>query len=125
MRGIRVAALATFLSGLLAPAAIAAPEDGLDLSNADRCDFLDPAVCLYPFPNDHFTTGTGAERRLNLQPDSMPRNVLGKPVDPAAWNRNDGFSPGQLIVTKVPGLDTEAAFKKTRAVPITDMWQTY
>ena len=117
--------LATFLAGALAPAAIAAPEDGVDLSNADRCDLLDPAVCLYPFPNDYFTTGEGADRRLNLHPDSMPRNVVGKGVDPAAWNRNDGFSPGQLIVTKVPGLDTPEAFERTRAVPVTDMRQSF
>jgi hypothetical protein len=104
---------------------MADPEDGLDLSNADRCDFIDPSVCLFPFPNDYFTTGSGIERRLNLAVESMPRNIAGKPVDPAAWNRNDGFSPGQLIVTKVPGLDTPEAFEKTRSVPITDMWQTY
>jgi hypothetical protein len=125
MRQIRLAVLATFLLCLGAPAALSAPEDGIDVSNADRCDFLDPAVCLYPFPNDHFTTGTGRSRRLDLHPDSMPRNAAGKGVDPSAWNRNDGFSPGQLIVTKVPGLDTPEAFAKTRAVPITDMRQSY
>lgn len=37
----------------------------------------------------------------------MPRNVLGKPVDPTEWNRNDGFSPGALIITYVPNLGTE------------------
>ena len=110
----------------LAPAAFAAPEDGLDLSTADRCDFLDPAVCLYPFPNDHFTNGTG--RGPSAQP--APRVDAGErrsasTVDPSAWNRNDGFSPGQLIVTKVPGLDTPEAFRKTRAVPVTDMWQSF
>jgi hypothetical protein len=125
MGQVRLAALATFLLWLAAPAALSAPEDGVDVSNADRCDFLDPAVCLYPFPNDHFTTGTGSSRRLNLRPDSMPKNVAGKGVDPSAWNRNDGFSPGQLIVTKVPGLDTPAAFAKTRAVPVTDMRQAF
>ena len=26
----------------------------------------------------------------------MPRNVAGNPIDPTEWNRNDGFSPGQL-----------------------------
>jgi hypothetical protein len=67
MRRIRFAVLATFLLGLPTPAAWAAPEDGLDLSTADRCDFLDPAVCLYPYPNDHFTNGIGTERRLNLR----------------------------------------------------------
>ena len=68
-------ALATFLLGLAAPAAFAAPEDWVDLSTAGRCDFLDPAVCLYPYPNDHFTNGTGANRRLDLKLESMPANV--------------------------------------------------
>src|SRR5262249_50699668 len=27
----------------------------IDTSNADRCDFLDPTVCMQPFPNDYFT----------------------------------------------------------------------
>ena len=45
--------------------------------NADRCDFIDPAVCLQPFPNDYFTvpdptTDTG--RRVNLNLFSMPQN---------------------------------------------------
>jgi hypothetical protein len=31
----------------------------------------------------------------------MPRNVAGVPIDPTEFNRNDGFSPGNLIVTKV------------------------
>ena len=46
------------------------PPPGVDLTNADRCDFLDPAQCLFPWPNDYFTvrdrhTETG--RRVNLQ----------------------------------------------------------
>ena len=49
------------------------------------------------------TTDTG--RRLNLSPLAMPRNVAEKPIDPTEWNRNDGFSPGQMAVTMVPGLD--------------------
>ena len=96
--------------------------------NADRCDFLDPAVCLYPWPNDHFTRAdpsTATGRRLNLNLLSMPRNVEGKPIDPTEFNRNDGFSPGNLIVTKVPGLDTPEAFARTGAVPITDMGRTF
>jgi hypothetical protein len=125
MGGIRLLVPATCLIWLLAPAALSAPEHGVDLTNADRCDFLDPALCLYPFPNDYFTTGEGGGRRLDLHPASMPRNALGKRVDPSAWNRNDGFSPGQLIATKVPGLDTPEAFRRTRAVPVTDMRQSF
>src|SRR5688572_24423997 len=120
MTRIRPLIATTFLALALAPPALAGPEDEVDLANADRCDFLDPAVCLYPFPNDWFTKGSGASRRLNLHPDSMPVNVVGKRIDPAPWNRNDGYSPGQLIVTKVPGLETRKAFRRTRAVPVTD-----
>jgi hypothetical protein len=101
---------------------------GVDLTNPDRCDFLDPAACLFPWPNDYFTvrdhrSETG--RRVNLHPDSMPRNSGGLPVDPAEYNRADGFSPGQLIVTKVPGLDTPQAFANTGAVPVTDIGKAY
>ena len=46
-------------------------------------------------------------------------------IDPTEYNRSDGFSPGNMILTKVPGLDTPAAFKKTGAVPVTDIARTY
>lgn len=85
------------------------------------CDVLDTAHCLYPFPNDHFTvpaaegsiqsvTRGGTGRRVNLRLGAMPRNVLGKPVDPAELNRNDGFSPGALLMTYVPDLSLTATF---------------
>jgi hypothetical protein len=86
------------------------------------------AVCLQPWPNDYFTVAdqsTDTRKRVNLDIDSTPRNQAGKPIDPTEWNRNDGFSPGQEIVTRVPGLDNEIAFHKTRAVPITGISHTY
>ena len=96
--------------------------------NADRCDIIDPAVCLQPFPNDYFTvpdpeTATGL--RVNLNVFSMPTNKAGKPIDPSDINRNDGFSPGSPIVTRVPGMDNAAAFAETGAVPISDLARTY
>ena len=92
------------------------------------CDFLDPAVCLLPWPNDYFTRvdpSTPTGRRLDLQLTSMPRNIAGKPIDPTEYNRNDGFSPGTPIVTKVPGLDNDAAFANTGLVPQTDMARAF
>ena len=74
-------------------------------------------------PSPDPSTDTG--RRLNLNPLAMPRNIAGNPIRPEEWNRNDGFSPGQKITTKVPGLDTQAAFDRTGAVPITDIERTY
>jgi hypothetical protein len=106
----------------------ATPTDGIDLADADRCDFLDPAVCLFPWPNDYFTVAdrtTDTGRRLNLARESMPRNSSGIPIDPSEYNRSDGFSPGQKIVTKVPGFDTPAAFERTGAVPITDLARAF
>src|SRR5439155_12930564 len=92
------------------------------------CDPLDPAVCLQPFPNDYFTVAdpsTDTGRRVNFDVTAMPRNIAGNPIRPDDWNRNDGFSPGQEIVTKVPGLDTQQALANTGAVPITDIARTY
>jgi hypothetical protein len=68
----------------------------------------DPAACLLPFPNDLFTVAdptTDTGRRVNLPLAGMPRNVAGVPIDPTEWNRNDGFSPGSMILTHVPGID--------------------
>ena len=87
------------------------------------CDDLDPAACLLPFPNDHFTTAdasTPTGRRVNFLPTAMPRNGTevteggeGKPVDPIEWNRNDGFSPGSAVMTYVPNLDLHATWGTT------------
>jgi hypothetical protein len=96
----------------------------IDTSNADRCDFLDPAVCLQPWPNDYFTVAdpaTDTGRRLNLNLLSMPRNKLGKPIDPTEQNLNDGFSPGNSINVRIPGLDSSKAFQNTGAVPVTNI----
>ena len=89
-------------------------------AQASRCDPLDPSVCLQPWPNDYFTApddATPTGLRLDLTLDQMPRNAAGKPIDPTAWDRNDGFSPGSPLHTLVPGLDPV----RSGLVPITDM----
>jgi hypothetical protein len=113
------------LAGILTVLVLAFPTGALAGTAVEvGCDPLDPAVCLQPWPNDYFTVPDGdtdTGRRLNLNVLSMPRNIAGNPIQPAEWNRNDGFSPGQKITTKVPGLDTPQAFANTGAVPITDI----
>ena len=99
---------------------------GVDLSAADRCDFIMPAgeECLFPYPNDYFTrpdSSTDTGLRLNLQQASTPSNKDGTHIDPADINTSDGFSPGALIVLHIPGMDTPEAFARTGAVPITRM----
>lgn len=73
------------------------------------CDFIDPANCLLPFPNNHFTQAADTETgvRVNFNPLAMPRNVAGKPIDPTDQNRADGFSPGQTLLIRVPGLSLD------------------
>ncbi|MEZ5154908.1 MAG: hypothetical protein R2718_02235 [Solirubrobacterales bacterium] len=100
------------------------PYEPVPVENADRCDFLDPAVCLQPFPNDYFTVGdpsTATGRRLNLNEESTPANINGDHIDPTDMNRADGFSPGNLITIKIPGLETPAAFAASGLVPENDL----
>ena len=107
-RGL-IVAMAVALGATLAP-----PAGALRLPLLARraaalpCDPIDPAHCLLPFPNDFFTVadaGTDTGRRVNLNRATMPRNTAGKPIDTTELNRNDGFSPGSAILTRVPGID--------------------
>ncbi|HEX4903449.1 MAG TPA: hypothetical protein VFV42_11605 [Acidimicrobiales bacterium] len=80
---------------------------------AGACDELDTRLCLLPFPNDRFTTldpSTPTGRRVDLSPLATPRSLGAKPMDPTEWNRNDGFSPGAMVLTYVPQLDLTATF---------------
>ncbi len=88
--------------------------------DAERCDWLDTSVCLYPFPNDFYTApdaSTATGKRIAFDADSMPRNQAGRPIEASDYNRLDGFSPGSMIVVRVPGLETRRAFRRTGAVP--------
>jgi hypothetical protein len=135
MRGCRAIARVTTLAACLGSAAgmLIGPAMGsasppaspnVDLSAADRCDFIGQqggSRCLLPFPDDYYTvrdhtTATG--RRVNLKTAAMPANTHGVHIDAAPYNASDGFSPGETIVVKVPGFDSEAALRRTGAVPI-------
>src|SRR5436305_2600403 len=133
IRALTIGALAAALLLVGAPMALGHGESGgplgpqqingpagtaADAATQDRCDPIDAHACLLPFPNDYFTVAdpaTATGRRLNLNILSMPRNVAQKPIDPSEWNRNDGFSPGQMALTYAPGLDAT----KTSLPPIT------
>lgn len=95
-----------------------------EVATADRCDFTNPEYCLFPWPNNFFTaenddTATGINLNLNIA--SMPSNTSGVPIDPTEWNRNDGFSAGQMMLARIPEMD----WRQTAAVPITDIEASY
>jgi hypothetical protein len=107
-----------------AAAALATPATAGAQAPSARCDFTDPAVCLYPWPNDLFTVpdrDTPTGRRLNLKRESMPANRAGVHIDPTDMNRADGFSPGSMLITKVPGLDSTEAARRSRLPSIRDV----
>lgn len=90
----------------------------------EACDFLDNTVCLHPWPNDYFTredSTSATGKRLDIDPEATPANLAGKHIDVTDINRGDGFSPGNKIVLKVPGLDTPAAFAQNDFVSIENL----
>jgi len=93
----------------------------------ENCDFLDTTVCLQPFPNDYYTVNdpsTPTGKRIALAPTSTPANsgnASPTNLSVTELNRNDGFSPGNQIILKVPGLDTPQAFSNTGFVPLDDI----
>ncbi|MFF8912450.1 hypothetical protein ACF08M_03795 [Streptomyces sp. NPDC015032] len=116
-RGPRHGLLAAVLSAAAvlvptAPAARAAAPHG------PGCDPLVPAECLLPFPNDWYTRpdpATDTGRRVDFDAAALPRATAGLPIEPTAWNRSDGFSPGSALIAQVPGIDLRA----TGAAPLT------
>ncbi len=103
-----------------APVGYRVDPQSIDVSQADFCDITQPQQCLFPFPNDFFSkkdeaTDTGI--RIQFDPRAMPRNAAGDEFDVTEHNRNDGFSPGPLLLAYIPKLD----LVKTGAAPITDI----
>ncbi len=96
----------------------------VDLSRASECDFIgqqDGSLCLLPFPDDYYTvadSSTATGRRVDLKTSAMPANEAGTHVAAAPYGLNDGFSQGQPIVVRVPGLDTPEALAKTDPAPL-------
>ena len=127
VRGLTLAGAFTVLAATAALAAQTASAGGYGVPDdpvaADCQPLLDDQPCLQPFPNNLFTKGanTPTGRRVKLPADAMPVNTEGVAIDPAEWNRNDGFSPGSMITVHVPGLDTPQALQNTGPVPLADL----
>lgn len=91
----------------------------VDLSRSQFCDFIaapNPSLCMSPFPSDRYTKADPSSetgRRIAFRKEAMPVNKDGKPIDPDAYAASDGFSQGQTLLVRVPGLDTPAALAAT------------
>ncbi len=94
--------------------------NSVDVSQADVCDILQPGKCAFPFPSNFYTVedaSSGTGRRVNLNSTAIPATSDDVAFDPSEYNRNDGFSPGPLILLEVPGID----LAQTGAASFTDM----
>lgn len=96
----------------------------IDMSEAENCDFIaDPGneLCMLPFPDDYYTVANPSSatgRQVDFKDAGMPANVLGRHIEAAPYNEADGFSPGSVILLKVPGIETVADVAATGATPI-------
>ena len=118
----RAHVLAAAVGAVAVTAAVAVSSASASIATCQP--FLDDEPCLQPFPNNLFTkkANTPTGRRVKLPADAMPvAETGGGPIDPAEWNRNDGFSPGSMITVKVPGLDTPEALANTKPVPLANL----
>ena len=94
------------------------------VNTENGCEFIaEPVegVCMLPFPDDYYTvedptSHTG--RRVHFSDEALPANSEGKHIEAAPYNASDGFSPGSVILVKVPGVDTAADLHANKAVPI-------
>jgi hypothetical protein len=95
----------------------------IDVSRADYCDITQPTQCLLPFPNNFYTradTVSETGLRVNFDARAIPLNANQDPFDVTEWNRNDGFSPGPMLIAHVPAIDLVT----TEAAPLTDVEQS-
>jgi hypothetical protein len=96
----------------------------IDMSEAENCDFIaDPGneLCMLPFPDDYYTVpdpSSATGRRVDFKTEGTPENALLQHIEAAPYNSADGFSPGSVILLKVPGIETTADVAATGPTPI-------
>jgi len=102
----------------------------VDATTAPRCEFIADAAqrCMLPYPSNWFTrkdatSDTGL--RVNIAQASMIANHAGVHINPAEWNKDNGFSPDPKIMATLPGLikDTDTA-AQILAVSTNTGWPT-
>jgi hypothetical protein len=90
---------------MMCPTLATPPKDALPLLAAE-CDPLVPTQCGYPFPSSVYlvsdpTTPTG--KHVAMPSVAMPYSDVNGHLDPTFIADSDGFSPGQTILTHLPG----------------------
>ncbi len=101
--------------------------DPVELSQAGNCEFIaqpKEGMCMMPFPSDFYTAPDGTSptgKRISFPEGGMPENGSGIAIDPTSYLDSDGFSQGQGIVLKVPGIDSPEALEANDFVGLDDL----
>ena len=96
----------------------------IDVSRKDECEFIaqpKEGMCMLPFPSDFYTVPDPASptgKRISFSEGGMPENGSGVTISPEPYAESDGFSQGQGIVLKVPGIETPEAVEANDFVPL-------
>lgn len=113
-----------FLSFLLPPASASTRVELVSLERPEKCELLNQAACVLPYPSSRYLepAGTSTGVRVDFPEGALPAislqgnlaAILGdegrKSLDPAPYNRLDGFSPTVQIHMSFPqGVDVEAS----------------
>jgi hypothetical protein len=70
------------------------------------CDPLVPTHCGFPFPSDVYLVAddaTKTRRHVEFGSTTLPKNAQGVQAGPEAFRLSDGFSPGDALMTLLPG----------------------
>ncbi len=98
---------------LVCPNTPAIAQAGPLLLGGNDCDPLVPTQCGFPFPSNVWLANDAATvtgKRVAFGATTLPVvSGTGKNVDPATWSDRDGFSPGQTILTHLPGATIDGA----------------
>jgi hypothetical protein len=84
------------------------------------CDPIGTGNCLIPFPDDYYAVASRSSRtgeRIAFSAAMMPASAAGVHIDASSWDRLDGFSPGDPIITVMPGV----SLTTSHVAPITDI----
>lgn len=81
------------------------PAGPVHIPLAAGCEMLDPEECLLPWPSSQFLEARATRTDLGvvIPMDSMPVNTAGTHLDPATWNRWDGFSAMTSMMARFEG----------------------
>ncbi len=81
------------------------PADAAPLLAA-ACDPMVPTHCGYPFPSNVYLADdptTATKKHVAIPKEATPLTLMMGRLDPSMVSDSDGFSPGQTILTHLPG----------------------